>query len=61
VALKDGGHGIQIVRQARVKDGVINVGSHLNLTPMSRVMSFYELKFADDVIEVESNTLDTVL
>ena len=61
VALKDGGHAIQIVRQARVKDGVINAGSHLNLTPMSRVMSFYELRFADDVIEVESNTLDTVL
>jgi hypothetical protein len=24
VALKGGGHGVQIVRQARVKDGVIN-------------------------------------
>ena len=61
VALKDGGHAVQIVRQARVKDGVINVGSHLNLTPMSRIMSFYELKFVDDVIAVESVSSETVL
>jgi hypothetical protein len=59
-ALKGGGHGVQIVRQARVKDGVINAGSHLNLTPMSRIMSFYELKFVDDVIAVKSVSLDTV-
>jgi len=49
--LSNGGVGIQISRMARVRDGKIHLGSILDLTPMSRILSFYEMNFVGAEIE----------